>query len=419
MPKLRLTHAAVERLRLPSKGQVDHFDSHLPAFGLRASYLGAKAYFVMTRVDGRLVRITIGRHPALSLADAREKARQLILHAKAGQDPRQIEAEARRKKEHKRRTTFGGAVALFMERYVERNLRPNTAREYRRTLQGPDTRDWQDRPLSSLMKAEVLEVLHRIEGRGSPAAANRALAYLSKFFNWCLEQDLLTVSPASRVRPLSATRSRDRVLQPDELVWIWWALSEWPSQFGSLFKLLLLTGQRRSEVAGMRWDELRSFGTEEAIWSLPASRTKNGQPHLVPLAEASQNIIASLPREGPFVFTTRGTTGLSGFSKAKTELDQRVNALRAGAALPSLPPWTLHDLRRTMVTLMNEQLGIAPHVVEAVVNHVSGSAKRGVAGVYNRALYLRERRDALCAWSRWVTRHDRQRPEAAAGPAPA
>lgn len=413
MPKTRLTHAAVERLRPPPKGQVDHFDSHLPAFGLRVSYSGTKAFFVMTRVDHKLTRITIGRHPALSLADAREKARHIIVHAKAGQDPRQIEAEARRKKDQERRTTYGGVSALFMERHVERNLRPNTAREYRRTLHGPDTNHWLQRPLSSLTKADVLEVLHRMEERGSPAAGNRACAYLSKFFNWCLEQDLLLVSPTSGVRPLSAAHSRDRVLQPDELIWVWCALSEWPSQFSSLFKLLLLTGQRRSEVAGMCWDELRNFGTEEAIWSLPSSRTKNGQPHLVPLTEASQDIIAGLPRAGPLVFTTRGTTGLSGFSKAKNELDRRVSALRAQVALPPLPAWTLHDLRRTMVTLMNEQLGIAPHVVEAVVNHVSGSAKRGVAGVYNRALYLRERRGALCAWSRWVIEHDGQRPEAA------
>ncbi|WP_336492391.1 tyrosine-type recombinase/integrase [Methylobacterium nigriterrae] len=406
MPKLRLTAAAVERFRPPPSGQVDYFDSHLPAFGLRVSYSGTKAWVVMTRVERKLARITLGRHPALSLAEAREKARLVIERAKAGQDPRQIEAEARRKKDQERRTTFGGVAALFMERHVGRNLRPNTAREYRRVLQGPDTADWQQRPLTSLTKADVLDVLHRIEERGSRAAGNRTLAYLSKFFNWCLEQDLLMVSPASRVRPLSATRSRERVLTPDELIWIWRALAEWPSQFAALFKLLLQTGQRRSEVAGMRWDELRNCGTDEAIWDLPASRTKNGQPHLVPLSKQAQDIIAALPRTGPIVFTTRSTTALSGFSKAKARLDERVNALRAEAGRPPLPSWTLHDLRRTMVTLMNEQLGIAPHVVEAVVNHVSGSAKRGVAGVYNRALYLRERRDALCAWSCWVAERE-------------
>ncbi|AWN40776.1 tyrosine-type recombinase/integrase [Methylobacterium durans] len=406
MPKLRLTTAAVERFRPPESGQIEYFDTHLPSFGLRVSYSGTKAWIVMTRFDRKLARITLGRHPALSLADAREKARHLILHAKAGHDPRHLEAEERRKKDQERRTTYGGVAALFMERHVERNLRPNTAREYRRILQGPDTQDWCSRPITSLTKPDIVDLLQRIEERGSPAFSNRALAYLSKFFNWCLEQDLITTNPATRVRPLSTVRSRERVLTPDELAWICKGLGEWHSQFAPLFKLLLLTGQRRSEVGGMRWDELRSHGTDEAVWELPASRTKNGQPHFVPLTEQAQDIIASLPRTGPLVFTTRSTTSLSGFSKAKSQLDERVNMLRAEVGQPPLPSWTLHDLRRTMVTMMNERLGIAPHVVEAVVNHVSGSAKRGVAGVYNRALYLRERRDALRAWSRWATGHD-------------
>src|SRR3954451_5884015 len=181
MSKLRLTAAAVERFRPPESGQIEYFDTHLPAFGLRVSYSGTKAWIVMTRFDRKLARITLGRHPALSLVEAREKARSLIEQAKAGQDPRRIEAEARRKRDQERRTTFEGLATLFLERHVERNLRPNTAREYRRILQGPDTQDWCSRPLASLAKADIVDLLlHRIEERGSPAFSNRALAYLSK-----------------------------------------------------------------------------------------------------------------------------------------------------------------------------------------------------------------------------------------------
>jgi integrase len=404
MPKTRLTVAAVERLKPPEAGQIEYFDTHLPAFGLRISYSGTKAWFVTTRVDGKLTRITLGRHPAITLAEARDNARQVIEQAKAGKDPREIQAEARRQKEHERRTTFGGIVELFMQRHVRRNLRPNTAREYRRILQGPDTEDWQSRPITSITKADVVDLLHRIEARGSPAAANRALAYLSKFFNWCLEQDQLTASPAARVRALTSTRSRERVLSPEELVWVWKGLDGWTSTFAALFKILLLTGQRRAEVGGMRWAELRDLGNDQAVWELPATRTKNRQAHLVPLATEVQDILSGLPRIGPLVFTSRSERSISGFSKAKAVLDERITALRVKAGLAPLPAWTLHDLRRTMVTMMNERLGIAPHIVEAVVNHISGPSKRGVAGVYNRALYLDERRRALEAWATFVIR---------------
>jgi integrase len=384
MPKTRLTAAAVERLRPPGAGQIEYFDTHLPAFGLRISYSGTKAWFVTTRVDGKLTRITLGRHPAITLAEARDNARQVIEQAKGGYDPRQIHAEAQRQKEKERRTTFGGIAELFMERHVERNLRPNTAREYRRILRGSDTQDWQPRPISSITIADVVDLLHRIEARGSPAAANRALAYLSKFFNWCLEQDHLNVSPTIRVRALTSTRSRERVLSPEELAWIWKGLDGWTSTFAALFTILLLTGQRRAEVGGMRWHELQDVGTGRAVWELPASRTKNRQAHLVPLVAEVQAILSGLPRIGPLVFTSRSERSISGFSKAKAALDERITALRRKAGLAPLPAWTLHDLRRTMVTMMNERLGIAPHIVEAVVNHISGPSKRGVAGVYNK-----------------------------------
>src|SRR5687767_9708789 len=134
MPKLRLTSAAVERLCAPATGQTEYYDTHLPAFGLRVSYSGNKAWFVMTRVDGKLTRITLGRHPAVSLADAREQARMAVEHAKAGGDPRQKEAEERRRRQKERQTTFERVAAVFMANYVQRELRPNTAREYRRLL---------------------------------------------------------------------------------------------------------------------------------------------------------------------------------------------------------------------------------------------------------------------------------------------
>lgn len=152
----------------------------------------------------------------------------------------------------------------------------------------------------------------------------------------------------------------------------------------------------------MTWDELRDLDGEAPVWQMPGSRTKNHKPHLVPMTPAVVTILKSIPRIGPYVFTTTGDTPVSGFSKAKGRVDQRIASQIAVAGGQHLPPWVLHDLRRTMITVMNENLGIQPHVVEAVVNHVNGVAKAGVAGVYNRALYLDDRRLALEKWNSHV-----------------
>ena len=180
------------------------------------------------------------------------------------------------------------------------------------------------------------------------------------------------------------------------------------ARFAPLFKLLLLTGQRRGEVAGMRWDEIRDLEAASPVLEIPGMRTKNHQTHSVPLAPEVVAILMAMPRTGPFVFSTTGETAVSGFRKAKARIDQRIAEQIMTRGTAPLPRWALHDLRRTMVTMMNERLGTAPHVVEAVVNHITGSAKAGVAGVYNRALYLSERRAALIAWAEQVLRLTRR-----------
>jgi integrase len=152
----------------------------------------------------------------------------------------------------------------------------------------------------------------------------------------------------------------------------------------------------------MLWSELHDLESDGAYWQIPGHRTKNKQSHLVPLSSVVRHLIFHLPHVSDLVFTTNGVTPVCGFGKLKARLDARINAMRRNDGLGPVPPWTLHDLRRTMVTVMNEKLGIAPHVVEAVVNHMSGLAKAGVAGVYNRALYLEDRRAALNGWSNYL-----------------
>jgi integrase len=402
VPRTSLTAASVERLKAPAAGQVEYYDRRLPAFGVRVTSHGARSWFVMTRLDGRLIRVTLGRHPALALAEARDEARRAMNLAAAGKDPRSAKAEAKQKRQEDRRNTFDSCAAEFLQKHADRHLRPSTRREYRRILNGRDTRAWRDRPITQIAKRDILDVIEAMDGRGSPGAAKRALVYLRKFFNWCAERDILSVVPTDRIRPPHPEVKRDRVLSEPELRCLLHALEQEASIFSPVIKVLLLTGQRRSEVAGMTWAELQDLDSEAAYWEIPGSRTKNKLRHIVPLSSAVRKILQDMPRADDLVFTTTGATAVSGFGKAKARLDAYIRMEIQNCGSGAMQPWTIHDLRRTMVTLMNEKLEVAPHVVEAIVNHVSGMAKAGVAGVYNRALYLDGRRAAIEHWARYL-----------------
>lgn len=403
MATTKLTAPAIERLKPPAKGQAEYFDRTLPGFGLRVSYAGSKTFFVMTRVrgSGRLVRVTLGRHPAMSLAEARAKAGETIHLAEKGQDPRSIRVEEERQRDEDRRSTFDGRVAEFLERYVDQRLRTSTAGEYRRVLNGSDFAEWRGRPINEISRRDAREVIDDIGARGKPGAANLTFAYLRKFFNWCVEREIIEASPLARMKAPFALQSRDRVLTDPEIALVMRAFDAEGGHFRPALWLLLLTGQRRSEITNLIWEEISGLDGDQPAIELVRSRTKNAHPHRIPLARQAVDILRNQLRTSDLVFTTTGSTPLSGFSRVKARLDAWMAVEREAINLPPLPPWTLHDLRRTMVTLMNERLGIPPHIVEAVVNHI-GPAKQGVAGVYNRALYLDERVRALQAWADFV-----------------
>lgn len=411
MPKMKLTALAVARIAPPASGQVDYFDAAMPAFGVRISPAGTRTYFVMTRVHGKQVRLSIGKAklnddgPGVTLKEARDQAGQWSELAARGIDPRQSKAQERQVSVEPPRNTFKAVGERFMKQYVAPRLATTTQREYKRALFGPDTAAWANRPIAAVTRADVRAVLDAMMERGSASAANNTLAYLAKFFNWCVEKDLLETPPTDRMRKPAPKVIGERTLSEAEIVEVWRAFEAKGDAFRDLFKLLLLTGQRRSEVGGMSWTELSGLDGDRAAWEIPRERTKNSRPHLVPLAPPAVAIIEAMPVIGDagLLFTTTGATPISGFSKAKERVDAWIADERRKTGRAPMPDWTIHDLRRTMVTMMNERLGIAPHVVEACVNHISGSAKAGVAGVYNKALYLNERREALYAWAAYLT----------------
>lgn len=435
--RLKLTDAVIKKIDAPKTGAIEVFDETLPSFGLRVGCGGTRSFFVYQRLggSGKLKKITLGKYgehpPALSLADARRQARGAKIEAASGVDVTATRKAALRKAVADTDNTFSAIAARFLE-HQERNIGKNTHAEYRRTLTGKSSpvAAWAKRSLTSIAKADVLAVLDKLDAQGKPSASNHALAYLRRFFNWAVDRGLIDHTPADRVRAHNPHTKRDRALSPDELAVVLLALDDdatvevmhgvtlppLPAIFRDFYRALILTGQRRGEVAGMTFAEVYDLDNAAARWVIPAARTKNKLEHIVPLAPAMVELLAhrkdvevrraearakrqKATFDPPsYVFAGRRYVPLSGFSKAKHELDARVDALCKAFGGPAIADWTAHDFRRTLVTGLNE-LGVAPHVVEAVVNHVSGTAKAGVAGVYNKALYLPERRAALTAWA--------------------
>jgi integrase len=351
----------------------------------------------MARVSGsrKLSRMSIGRFPAIGLAEARQTARSALEMAATGVDPRSNQGNSA-PLILTATATFGNAAEEFLQTYAERRLRSNTIRQYRHTLAGICAA-WRSTPVKALSRRDVLGLLDRLEADGKLAMADASYRYLSRFFRWCVERDYLETSPTLGIRRTHKTKSRERVLQHEEIADVWEGLSHMGYPFGPLLQVLLLTGQRRDEVAGMRRDELRDWETNP-VWEIPASRTKNARPHIVPIVPAVSEIIDGLPGKGLFVFSTNGIRPVSGFSKAKKRLTKAIGDARTKrGALPDLPDWRFHDFRRSFATHSAERLGYEPHIIEAVINHISG-ARAGVAGVYNRAAYLDGRRKCLEKW---------------------
>jgi integrase len=240
-----------------------------------------------------------------------------------------------------------------------------------------------------ITRRDVLSILDRVVDAGTPILANRVLAAMRKLFNWALERDIISISPCAAVKSPAAERTRDRVLSDDELRTVLIAADRVGGRFGPLVRLLALTGQRRSEVAHARWEEI---DIENRLWTLPSERVKNNRPHTIPLSGAVISILRAIPRgASPYVFTTNGTSPSEGFSKGKRRLD---------ALLPDMAPWRLHDLRRTCASGM-QRLGINLPVIEKVLNHVSGSFA-GIVGVYQQHSFSEEKKQALEAWGRHV-----------------
>jgi integrase len=383
----RLTIRSVEAMK-PRPARQEVPDSFLPGLYLIQQPSGAKGWAVRYRHHGQSRKLTLGSYPALGLKDARELGAKALRAVAEGRDPGREKILARSTKAD----SIEHVVEQFLERHVRRSNRPRPAQETERLLRQHVLPRWRGRMVHEITRRDILEILDRVVDSGAPIAANRVFAAVRKLFNWCTARDILAASPCAGVKPPTVERARDRVLSDDELRLVWRAADKLGGTFGSLVKLLALTGQRRDEVARMRKEEV---DFENLLWTLPPARTKNNQPHEVPLSNAALAVLQKVSRikESPFVFSTNGgASPASGYSKNKRRLD---------ALLPAdMPAWRLHDLRRTCASGM-ARLGINLPIIEKVLNHASGSFA-GIVGVYQRHSFADEKRAALEAWGNFI-----------------
>ena len=378
----RLTTVGVERLKPPAKGRADYADAVLPGLHLRVTEKGRKSWSVVYRMNGRQHRMTLGAYPKVDLNDARDAAREALQAVDRGEDPIQLQHAA----EPTALSTFEAVAHSFIERYAKPRLTRWT--ELQSTLERHVVPQWGPRLIGDIAKRDVILLLDHVSDRGG--SANRVLKAVRRVFSWACERDLLDTSPAAYIQSPVKEVARDRVLADDEVVAVWAACEKLGYPMDAFVKMLLVTAQRRGEVATMQWADL---DLDAKVWTLPAERVKSGRSHQVPLSSLAMDILNGLPRfNGPYVFTTTsGERPVSGFSKAKRRLNEF-----AGVA-----DWRLHDLRRTAASGM-AKLGTPVNVLSKVLNHVSAGAHGGVTAIYNRYAYEDEKRQALEGWGRRI-----------------
>jgi integrase len=381
--KAKLTELGVARLKPPQSGRLEVWDRTLPAFGLRITAAGARSYVVAIRKPGAKnpSRIKVGEPGRISLADARNTARELMA------DPGFLDAEQKATED-----TVAGMAAEYVERHLKRNTR--RWRDAEQMLARDVLPQWGTRRAKDITRRDVVDLTDGIVDR-SPVSSNRVLSLIRRVCNWAVARGIIEVNPAAGIKPPHREHPRDRTLTDDEIRALWAAWETMGYPFGTIQQLLLMTAQRRGEVAAMRWDQL---DLEATTWRLASADTKTAKEHVLPLSPPVVDILRKVPRfvGTPLLFpANRVGSGrpVSGFSKAKVATDR----------LSGVSGWTWHDLRRSAATGM-ARLNVPPHVCERILNHSGSGMMSAIARVYNVHSYQAEMGIALNAWARQVDR---------------
>jgi integrase len=373
----------------PAGRRALYLDGIVPGMGLRVTDRGHKSFVLVARYPLQPKHPTpraLGDCGAMTLDQARQKARVWLALMQKGIDPK-IEEERQRAATLRRQTnTFAAVASEYLDRHAARLKK---SAEAKRIIKGEFVKRWGARPVTDVMPEEVAGAIRAIVKRGSPYQAHNALGYIRSLYNWAIgtHEFGVTSSPVERLKPkalIGQREARDRILTDDELRAIWNAAGEMAYPYGPVFQLLILTGQREREIADMSWSEVNF---ERRLLTIPAARMKGGRAHEVPLAPMAIELLESLPRwSGPFVFTTTaGAKPINGFSKAKARIDK----------LSGVSGWVIHDIRRSTRTHFSA-LPVQDLVRELVIAH----AKPGLHRVYDLHAYRDEKRRCLELWER-------------------
>ncbi|WP_454885920.1 tyrosine-type recombinase/integrase [Sphingomonas oryzagri] len=367
---------------IPSDGRAGFVDAVCPGLHLRVTVKGTRTFSVLVRPSGKARRITIGTYPRVTLSEARDTALETLRAADRGvlgTGSRSIVREDL-------------TLRQLVDAYVAKHLKPN-ARSWK-NIQGyflgskkrpSRMHHLLSRPISEIEKRQIVDLIDGVMAEGKPQAAVNLLRYIKMLFNWAADRDIVPANPFERIRPPARTQERDRILDDAEIAAVWYGSFQLMEPYGQMYRMFLLTGQRRSEVATMRWNEI-----DGQTWTIPRAKVKKDRAHAVPLTATALETLASLPRYGAdaFVFTTSGgETASSNFAKVKREIDR----------LSCTSGWTIHDIRRTVRSKFAE-LRVPREVARKVMNHESDGK---IDRIYNRHEYLAEKREAL---ERWETR---------------
>jgi len=366
VPKIQLTDLTIRNLK-PSDKRATYYDQNLAGFGVRVETSGTKSFTLIYGANRQ--RINIGRVGIISLAEARKEAKRVLAEHTLGKiRPQNI--------------TYDEAKEQYLQDSEERN-RPRTTKDYRRFLNSYFK--YGRTPIAEIKQPDIKRRVTKLNSK--PSEKYHAFVAMRTFLRWCVKNQYIDHSPMEGLSP-PPQKSRDRILTLDELKTVLNAALTGAKPYGDIVALLILTGQRRGEISNLKWEYI-----DGDLVTLPPAATKNGREHSFPLSPKAVQIINSIKNNTAYLFPAgvahvRGkpTTTFNGFSKAKAQFDETLN--------PQVTDYTIHDLRRSFSSAL-AQLGTPIHVTEKLLNHVSGSAFSGVAGVYNRYSYIDEMKLAV------------------------
>ena len=398
MPRVKLTAKGLDALT-SEKPQTDYWDALTPGLCVRVSRTGRKVWYVRYRANGKHRRMKLGGYPGLSLAEARDKARDTQTEAVDGGDP------AQEREERKSEVTTFGAMAREVLDAKEPTTREATRKERERILEAELLPHWKDRPAASITRREVVQLVERIAER-APTMANRTLALVKTLYNPALKRGFPTVeaNPAHMAEPPRPENGRGRFLSVDEIRTVWKATGKELPTMRAIFRLTLLTAQRVGSVCAMRWEDI----DDADVWTIPAETFKGRRPHAVPLSAEARAVLAEAPRRDPvYVFPVGRSDGKAPHITSTNKALQRIREET------KLPRWTVHDFRRTLRTHATRAkkpkhksdpkgLGIAPHVADAVLGHKEASLGFDKYTGEPERYLLSEKREALEAWGALV-----------------